>query len=125
MPFPTRRFCNTRRRGNLPFYYSSLSNLVKLHFLKKKHCRGVVKHHLIDSKGRTQEVNFIGEGDMYRFIAHSKLESAERFEIWVFDEVLPTLRKTGSYEIPKYKSQSGRLPMSSVPLMVLEYHIFM
>lgn len=84
----------------------------------KQHCRGVVKHHLIDSKGRTQEVNFIGEGDMYRLIAHSKLESAERFEIWVFDEVLPTLRKAGSYEIPKHKSQSGRLSLSSVNMMV-------
>ena len=83
----------------------------------KQHCRGVVKHHLVDSKGRKQEVNFIGEGDMYRLITHSKLESAEHFERWVFDEVLPTLRKTGSYEMPKQKPEK-RLPLSSVNMMV-------
>jgi len=66
----------------------------------KQHCRATVKHRTPIS-GKMQEVNFIGEGDMYRLITHSKLESAERFEYWVFDEVLPALRKTGSYEMPK------------------------
>lgn len=86
----------------------------------KQHCRGVVKHHLTDSKGRKQEVNFISEGDMYRLITHSKLESAERFESWVFDEVLPTLRKTGSYAMPKKEKSNSqkRLPLSSVNMMV-------
>ncbi len=80
----------------------------------KQHCRGVVKHHLTDSKGRKQEVNFISEGDMYRLITHSKLESAERFESWVFDEVLPTLRKTGSYEMSKQKVKSQPERLASV-----------
>jgi len=35
-----------------------------------------------------QEMSFIPEGDLYRLIANSKLPSAERFESWVFDEVL-------------------------------------
>lgn len=34
---------------------------------------------------------------MYRLITHSELESAERFESWVFDEVLPSIRKNGGY----------------------------
>ena len=63
----------------------------------KQHCRGVVKHHLIDSLGRRQEASFIPEGDLYRLVAHSRLPSALDFESWVFDEVLPTIRKTGSY----------------------------
>ena len=42
-------------------------------------------------------MSFIPEGDVYRLIAHSKLTSAEHFEKWVFDEVLPTIRKTGGY----------------------------
>ena len=42
-------------------------------------------------------MSFISEGDVYRLIAHSKLPSAERFESWIFDEVLPTIHKTGSY----------------------------
>lgn len=61
-----------------------------------QHCRATVKHSTLIS-GKMQEVNFIGEGDMYRLITHSKLESAERFETWVFDEVLPSIRKHGIY----------------------------
>ena len=60
------------------------------------HCRAITKRSTPIS-GKMQDVNFIGEGDMYRLITHSKLESAERFESWVFDEVLPTIRKTGGY----------------------------
>ena len=63
----------------------------------KQHCRGVVKRHLIDSLGRQQEAGFITEGDLYRLIAHSKLPSAVKFERWVFDDVLPTIRKHGLY----------------------------
>lgn len=42
-------------------------------------------------------MSFIPEGDVYRLITHSKLPSAERFERWVFDEVLPSIRRTGGY----------------------------
>lgn len=42
-------------------------------------------------------MKFIPEGDVYRLIVHSKLPSAERFERWVFDEVLPSIRKHGAY----------------------------
>lgn len=63
----------------------------------KQHCRGVVKRHLIDNLGRKQLTNFIPEGDLYRLIVNSKLPTAEKFERWVFDEVLPTIRKNGSY----------------------------
>lgn len=82
----------------------------------KQHCRATVKHR-IHISGKIQEVNFIGEGDMYRLITHSKLESAERFESWVFDEVLPTLRKTGSYKILK-KTSDKKEKLPSVNQMV-------
>jgi prophage antirepressor-like protein len=63
------------------------------------HCKndGVTNRYIIDSIGRQQEAKFINEGNLYRLIAHSKLPSAERFESWVFDEVLPTIRKHGAY----------------------------
>ena len=61
-----------------------------------RHCKGVVKHDNFKEGG--QEVALIPEGDMYRLITHSKLESAERFESWVFDEVLPSIRQTGQYQ---------------------------
>lgn len=60
------------------------------------HCKGAVKHRL-PTNGGTQEVKYIPEGDLYRLIIRSKLPSAEKFERWVFDEVLPELRKNGSY----------------------------
>ena len=51
--------------------------------------------------GGMQDMSFIPEGDVYRLITHSKLPSAERFEHWVFDEVLPTLRQSGSYVLQR------------------------
>ena len=65
----------------------------------KTHCRedGVAFYHLTDNLGREQKAKFISEGNLYRLIVHSKLPSAERFEQWVFDEVLPTIRKHGAY----------------------------
>ncbi|MCM1440686.1 MAG: phage antirepressor KilAC domain-containing protein [Roseburia sp.] len=64
-----------------------------------QHCRrdGVAIYPLIDSLGREQQAKFIDEGNVYRLIAHSKLPSAERFERWVFDEILPSIRKHGAY----------------------------
>lgn len=68
----------------------------------KQHCRGVAFHHPItDSLGREQEARFITEGDMYRLVASSKLESAQRFESWVFDEVLPAIRHDGGYMVAR------------------------
>ena len=75
----------------------------------KQHCRGVVKHHLTDSLGRNQEASFITEGDLYRLIMKSKLPSAEKFESWVMDEVLPTIRKTGSYQKPMTTAEQIQL----------------
>ena len=64
----------------------------------KRHCKpkGVVKHYTLTDGGK-QEMIYLDEGNMYRLITHSKLKEAERFESWVFDDVLPTIRKTGSY----------------------------
>ena len=60
------------------------------------HCKGVCVLPT-PSNGGIQRMKFIPEGDVYRLIVHSKLPSAERFERWVFDEVLPTIRKHGAY----------------------------
>ena len=60
------------------------------------HCKGSVKRRL-PTNGGVQETKVIPEGDVYRLITHSKLPAAEKFESWVFDEVLPSIRKTGSY----------------------------
>ena len=72
----------------------------------KRHCRGpLTKREGVvqkvnqygDAGEQVVEIAFITEGDVYRLIVHSKLPSAERFERWVFDEVLPSIRKHGAY----------------------------
>lgn len=64
--------------------------------------------------------NFLTESGVYKLVFKSRKPNAEAFTDWVADEVLPTLRKTGSYEIPKKEkaSKSNRLSLSSVNMMV-------
>lgn len=63
-----------------------------------KHCHGVAKRYpIVDQLGRTQEARFITEPDVFRLIVGSKLPSAQRFEAWLFEEVLPAIRKRGAY----------------------------
>jgi prophage antirepressor-like protein len=70
------------------------------------HCKGdFLTWKVIDSLGREQETRIILEGDIYRLIVKAADQSrnpeiktkAEKFERWIFDEVLPQIRKTGSY----------------------------
>lgn len=49
------------------------------------------------TNGGTQQVKYINEGNLYRLIVSSKLPQAEKFERWVFDEVLPSIRHNGGY----------------------------
>lgn len=58
--------------------------------------KGVSKRNTL-TKGGNQQLTYINEGNLYRLITHSKLPSAEQFETWVFDEVLPSIRKHGAY----------------------------
>lgn len=62
-----------------------------------KHCKGVANRYPLKTDGGTQQFRFITEGDLYRLVASSKLPSAQKFESWVFDEVLPSIRKQGGY----------------------------
>ena len=76
------------------------------------HCRYVLKRNVPHPQSETKTVQmlFISEGDVYRLIVHSKLPSAERFERWVFDEVLPALRKNGIYITDPLVRQFARDP---------------
>lgn len=64
------------------------------------HCKGVTKRDTPTSSG-VQSMSYINEGDLYRLIMKSKLPSAEKFESWVMDEVLPSIRKHGGYVVPQ------------------------
>ena len=89
----------------------------------KRHCRGpLTKREGVvqkvnqygDAGEQVVEISFITEGDVYRLIVHSKLPSAERFEHWVFDEVLPSIRKHGVYAHGKYLNVTDSAKDSSM-----------
>lgn len=79
-----------------------------------RHCKGIVKHDTL-TNGGMQTLSFIPEGDVYRLVAHSRLPSAEKFESWIFDEILPTIRRTGGYVANEDKFIENYLPFLEEP----------
>ena len=69
------------------------------------HCKRLIKTEIdVSSQNgnahkarKTQEMLVIPKSDIYRLIVKSKLESADEFESWIFDEIMPTIEKTGAY----------------------------
>jgi prophage antirepressor-like protein len=61
---------------------------------------GVDKIYITDSLVRQQLTTFINEPNLYRVIFRSNKPEARQFQDWVFNDVLPTIRKTGRYEHP-------------------------
>ena len=59
-----------------------------------RHCKGSTIRRPIQTNGGIQNIRVITESDMYRLIFGSKLETAQQFVSWVFEEVLPA---TNSY----------------------------
>lgn len=83
-----------------------------------RHCKGITKRDTL-TNGGIQALLFITEGVVYRLIAHSRLPSAERFESWIFDEVLPTIRKTGGYVANEDVFVETYLPFADEPIKQL------
>lgn len=77
------------------------------------HCKGVTKRYTLTDGGK-QEMSFIPEGDIYRLAARSKLPGADEFESWIFDEVLPSIRKTGGYQAK---------PMTTAQMFVMQAQV--
>ncbi|WP_062469176.1 phage antirepressor KilAC domain-containing protein [Variovorax boronicumulans] len=73
--------------------YSDTTNAIK------QHCKGGAKHHPLPTGGGVQEMRVLSEPDVLRLIVNSKLPAAVRFERWVFEDVLPSIRKTGGYSV--------------------------
>lgn len=61
---------------------------------------------------------FITESGVYKLVFKSRKPNAEAFTDWVTDEVLPTLRKTGSYEMPKQKQEKKKKNLSAANMLV-------
>lgn len=84
--------------------YSNYRNAVSMHVDDEDKLRTQIEY-----AGQNREVTLINESGLYNLIFNSKLESAKRFKRWVTSEVLPTIRKTGTYQIPKDPMDALRL----------------
>ena len=88
----------TDPKGEIWFCGTDVCNILGYQNSRKAlqdHCKeaGVTKRYTPTTSGN-QEITFINEPNLYRLIIKPE---AERFEAWVFEEVLPQIRKTGSY----------------------------
>lgn len=78
----------------------------------QRHCRGVAFHYPIpDALGRLQSTRILTEPDVLRLIVSSSLPEAEAFERWVFEDVLPSIRRTGQYVASKPVAGPELLPV--------------
>ncbi|MGK3946662.1 BRO family protein, partial [Streptomyces caeruleatus] len=66
----------------------------------------------IPTNGGIQETILINEPNVYRLIIKSQLPSAEKFETWLFEEVIPSIRKKGYY---------GKIDRTQVPNFYIRY----
>lgn len=94
-----------------------------------RHCRHSLKRgvgvHTSDKVDGTPvyqqiEMTFINAGDVYRLTARSKLEGAEKFESWIFDEIVPSVMQTGAYQVPGTLPAYNRPTMAEVRFMELQ-----
>ncbi|MDE9536099.1 Bro-N domain-containing protein [Xenorhabdus bovienii] len=80
------------------------------HQALKNHCKSLIKLNSVEStelgfEFKPKGIILTGQSDMFRLVMRSNLPSAERFQDWVFESVLPSIMETGSYSIKQ--SQSG------------------
>lgn len=73
--------------------------------IKSLNEKGLTKSYTLTNGGK-QELTFINEPNLYRLIFRSNKPQAQQFANWVYEEVLPSIRKTGSY----YNSFVAKLP---------------
>ena len=80
--------------------------------------KGVTK---CDTPGGEQDITTINESGLYSLVLSSKLPGAKKFKRWVTSEVLPTIRKTGGYQLPKdYPSALRALADATEKLLAVE-----
>jgi len=104
---------STDEQGNPWFQMNEVCRILKYKNPRdavRVHCRarGVAKRDTLTAGGKQQAV-FIDEGNLYRLIIKSNMPEAEPFESWVCDEVLPAIRKTGSYTLTISAEQQERI----------------
>ncbi|MBR1459035.1 MAG: phage antirepressor KilAC domain-containing protein [Oscillospiraceae bacterium] len=86
-----------------------------------RHCRYTLKRGIPhpQSPEKIIDMVFISEGDVYRLAAHSRLQASEAFEAWIFDIVLPTIRRTGGFVSDEEQFVENYLPFADEPIKAL------
>lgn len=82
------------------------------------HCKGVTKRYPLQTPGGIQQVRVLSEPDMLRLIVNSTLPAAQAFEKLVFEEILPTIRKTGSYHLKPAEVKTAAEALKLMPAAV-------
>ena len=75
-----------------------------------------MKRYPLDTPGGIQQIRFVTEGNLYRLVFSSKLPTAQDFEAWVVDEVLPTIRRHDVYAIDELLDDDEFLERAIVQL---------
>lgn len=78
---------------------------------------------IIDTLGGKQKMTAINESGLYALVFGSRLESAKRFKRWVTSEVLPAIRKTGSYEMDEYSPEMKAILMHDKKLVKIDNRV--
>lgn len=84
----------------------------------RKYCKGAPQYELVQTDGGTQRLRVITEPDMYRMVFGSTLDSAVRFQDWIFEQVLPSIRKTGEYVDADLKARISHLKSQNEALQI-------
>lgn len=84
---------------------------------------GVTTSKVIDRLGREQEATFINESNLYKTIFQSRKESAERFTEWVTSEVLPSIRRSGQYQMPNLSKEMQAIVLLDSRTVKMEQRI--
>ena len=85
-----------------------------------KEDKGVTKR---DTLGGVQELTIVNESGLYSLVLSSKLPSAKRFNRWVTSEVLPAIRKTGSYDMDEYSPEMKAILMHDKKLVKIDNRV--
>lgn len=100
--------------------YSNTRKAIADHVDEEDKINGVI---IRDSMGREQNPICINESGLYSLILSSKMPNAKKFKRWVTSEVLPALRKTGTYEMEHYSPEMKAILMHDKKLVKMESRI--
>ena len=96
--------------------YAKPHNAIQIHVDEDD----ALKQGIVDSKGRLQEMTVINESGRYSLIMYSKLPSAKEFKRWVTSEVLPTIRRQGSYSVQQPMTPAQLIAAQAQVLVQME-----